>query len=188
MLAHLSGSSRVLHWASDPDGLMPRFGRLSSSRNSRERRRKETETSQFDCVFAHRFHAVCKTERKSLHERSYRAGQRTWQTHCLCFTVGFLPGFLSLKCSCSGQLYLHPHNSTEILEAGQSASMPSLNFAFLLLERIPTPLRIKTRRCFRQHWDESQQCSNKVSRTVHHIMSMIAYRSYRFPIVFPCFP
>lgn len=136
-------------------------------------------------------------ERKSLHERSYRAGQRTWQTHCLCFTVGFLPGFLSLKCSCSGQLYLHPHNSTEILEAGQSASMssfgekasmPSLNFAFLLVERIPTPLRIKTRRCFRQHWDESKQCSNKVSRTVHHVMSMIAYRSYRFPIVFPCFP
>ena len=40
-------------------------------------------------------------ERKSLHERSYRAGQRTWQTHCLCFTVGFLPGFLSLKCSCA---------------------------------------------------------------------------------------
>lgn len=61
MLAHLSGSSRVLHWASDPDGLMPRFGRLSSSRNSCERRRKETETSQFDRVFAHRFHAVCKT-------------------------------------------------------------------------------------------------------------------------------
>ena len=94
----------------------------------------------------------------------------------------------------SGQLYLHPHNSTEILEAGQSASMssfekkasmPSLNFAFLLVERIPTPLRIKTRRCFRQHWDESHQCSNKVSRTVHHVMSMIAYR---FPIVFPCFP
>ena len=61
MLGHLSGSSRVLHWASDPDGLMPRFGGLSSCRNSRERRRKETETSQFYCVFARGFHTVCKT-------------------------------------------------------------------------------------------------------------------------------